>query len=332
MPRTSKVNLQCIKNLQPSKKKGSEPVLPPLELPESDPEDVEYCPEETGTGIDEEMIDFSGLFIIDEGMDEMDSQSDIDEDGEAEIQDDAQLLKIVTVLQDDQVAAQHEEKERMGGRKRKKHYTGNSLRSEQHHAANRRKLTQDPTHQFIERNEEQASLVTDSIGNDAEAIDEIQITSESDAPNADLESSQPLERDEADKMLQDMLHDLKDNAPMPVSDHALESLSWQDFPELRHAKVALSFKSKDSKLDVVFRSHITAMVATVNFYLDVELSYTWWEASILAAKAAGKSRKFAKNIREWLHTYLCHSKLPMHRYGCYHSSILQDEDLQEALQ
>ncbi|KIJ50611.1 hypothetical protein M422DRAFT_44342 [Sphaerobolus stellatus SS14] len=145
------------------------------------------------------MIDFSGLFIVDEGMDEMDSQSDIDcsedeidEDGEAEIQDDAQLLKFVTVLQDAQVAAQLEEKERMGGRKRKKHYTGNSLRSEQRHAANRRKLAQDPTHQFIsqffplkkdstrsipsvstERNEEQVSLVTDSIENDAEAIDEI---------------------------------------------------------------------------------------------------------------------------------------------------------------
>jgi hypothetical protein len=129
-----------------------------------------------------------------------------------------------------------------------------------------------------------------------------------------------------------MLCHLTDNAPMSVSDKALNSLSWKDFPKLHQARACLTVKNKDKTLDIVFHSRITAMVATLNFYLDVELSYTWREASVLAAKAAGRSAKFARNIREWLHTYLCHQKLPMHRYGRYHSSILEDEDFQESIQ
>ena len=93
-----------------------------------------------------------------------------------------------------------------------------------------------------------------------------------------------------------MLCDLTDNAPMLVSDSALNSLSWNDFPKLHRARDCLSVKSKDKTLDIVFCSCITAMVATLNFYLDVELSFTWWEASVLAAKAAGQSAKFAQNI------------------------------------
>jgi hypothetical protein len=34
-----------------------------------------------------------------------------------------------------------------------------------------------------------------------------------------------------------------------------------------------------------FQGRITAMVATLNFYLDPELSYSWQESSVLAAKA-----------------------------------------------
>jgi len=85
-------------------------------------------------------------------------------------------------------------------------------------------------------------------------------------------------------------------------------------------------KAKDKKLDVFFRSRITAMVATLNFYLDPELSYSWQESSVLTAKAMGRGVKHAQNIRKWIKNFLHSEKLPLHRYGTYHSSILEDED------
>ena len=70
-------------------------------------------------------------------------------------------------------------------------------------------------------------------------------------------------------------------------DQTLDHMNYRDFPTLRRAKAALTVKVKDKKLDVVFRSCITAMVGTCNLYLDPELSYTWWEASLVVAKSQG---------------------------------------------
>jgi hypothetical protein len=68
------------------------------------------------------------------------------------------------------------------------------------------------------------------------------------------------------------------------------------------------------------------MMATLNFYLDAELSYSWWKFSILAAKAMGCGIKHAQNLRKWIKNYLHSEKLSLHRCGTYHSSILDDED------
>jgi len=95
---------------------------------------------------------------------------------------------------------------------------------------------------------------------------------------------------------------------------------------------SLAVKSKDSKLDVIFRSRIVAMVGTLNLYLDPQLTFTWQQASVLVAKSNGKSAKFARIICEWLHTYLRHNTLPMHCYSRYHLSILKDEDISQAIQ
>lgn len=70
----------------------------------------------------------------------------------------------------------------------------------------------------------------------------------------------------------------------------------QDFPALCRTQAKLSVKAKDKKLDVFFRGHITAMVATLNFYLDPELSYSWQESSVLAEKALGHGVKHAQNL------------------------------------
>lgn len=74
------------------------------------------------------------------------------------------------------------------------------------------------------------------------------------------------------------------------------------------------------------------MVATLNLYLDAELSYLWRESSILAAKAMGHGVKHARNLQKWIKAYLHSEKLPLHHYGTYRSSILDDEDFQRDIQ
>jgi len=74
------------------------------------------------------------------------------------------------------------------------------------------------------------------------------------------------------------------------------------------------------------------MLATLNFYLDPELSYSWRESSLLAAKALEHGVKYARNLRKWIKDYLHSEKLPLHRYGTYHSSILEDEDFRRDIQ
>ena len=105
-----------------------------------------------------------------------------------------------------------------------------------------------------------------------------------------------------------------DDSPETTTDEILNALSHKDFPALRRARAKLTVKAKDKKLDIFFRSHITAMVATLNLYLDAELSYSWRESSILAAKAAGHGVMHARNLWKWIKTYLHSEKLPLHRY------------------
>jgi len=74
------------------------------------------------------------------------------------------------------------------------------------------------------------------------------------------------------------------------------------------------------------------MAGTLNLYLDPMLSYSWRECSLLAAKTAGHGVYHARNIRTWIRQYLTTQKLPLHRYGKFHSSILKDEDLAQDIQ
>ena len=74
------------------------------------------------------------------------------------------------------------------------------------------------------------------------------------------------------------------------------------------------------------------MAGTLNLYLDPMLSYSWHECSLLAAKAAGHRVYHARNIWTWIRRYLATQKLLLHRYGRFHSSILEDEDLAQDIQ
>ncbi|KAJ7165213.1 hypothetical protein C8R46DRAFT_836022, partial [Mycena filopes] len=57
----------------------------------------------------------------------------------------------------------------------------------------------------------------------------------------------------------------------------------------------------------------------------------WREASMIVSKSQGHGPYRARSIRRWIHSFLAHKKLPLHRYGQYHSSILNDEDFSDSI-
>lgn len=123
-----------------------------------------------------------------------------------------------------------------------------------------------------------------------------------------------------------------DSSQPSMSDTELNAMSHKDFPELRRARAKLTVKAKDQKIDVIFRARIAAMAGTLNLYLDPELSYTWRQASLIAAKSHGKGINNARNIRTWIHSFLHRGKYPFHHYGRSSTSILHDEDLAQEIQ
>lgn len=170
---------------------------------------------------------------------------------------------------------------------------------------------------------------------ESEANEESQSESRSETT---FTTSGPEITSEQHARVQQLLDDLQegrkphDDSEQTQMDQTLDRMNYQDFPALRRAKAALTVKAKDKKLDVVFRSRITAMVGTLNLYLDPELSYTWREASLVVAKSQGSGIYRARRIRTWIHKYLHTGNLPMHFYGRYHSSILEDEDFAQGIQ
>ncbi|KAF7361462.1 RNF220 domain-containing protein [Mycena sanguinolenta] len=136
------------------------------------------------------------------------------------------------------------------------------------------------------------------------------------------------------EMLQDLCADKtpKDDSLATASDLALDQLHYKDFPALRRARALLEIKSKDKKLDVFFRGRITAMLGTLNLYLDPELSYTWRQASLVVSRSQGHGINHARNIRTWLHAFLSKGVLPMHRLGAFRATVLDDEDFSLPIQ
>ncbi len=126
--------------------------------------------------------------------------------------------------------------------------------------------------------------------------------------------------------------DFDDPSPEQETDRILDRFTYKDFPVLRRARASLSIKAKDKKLDVVFRAWINGMAGVLNLYLDPELSYSWRRASMIVSKSLGHAAYHARSLRSWIHQYLATKKLPVHRYGQTHSSILDDEDFSQSIQ
>jgi len=51
-----------------------------------------------------------------------------------------------------------------------------------------------------------------------------------------------------------------------------------------------------------------------------------------SAKVAGHGVYHARNLRTWIRQFLATGNLPLHRYGTFHSSILEDEDFAQEIQ
>ena len=137
---------------------------------------------------------------------------------------------------------------------------------------------------------------------------------------------------DATQKIQGLLQNLRDESQPNATDRALGHLNWRDFPALRQAQSSLTVTSKEKTLDVLFRSRLTAMVGTLNLYLDPELSFSWRKASLLAARASGKGDRQARTVRSWIHWFLASGELPVHQYGQRTSSVLEDEDVSQAIQ
>jgi hypothetical protein len=117
-----------------------------------------------------------------------------------------------------------------------------------------------------------------------------------------------------------------------LTERALNQLNYKNFPTLCRALAKLTVKSKDKKIDVFLRTRITAMAGTLNLYLDPELTYSWKQASLVVSKSQGHGIYHAQNIRQWIHRFINHGKLPLHRYKGTHSRILEDEDIAMEIQ
>jgi hypothetical protein len=135
-----------------------------------------------------------------------------------------------------------------------------------------------------EESEDETMRDAEGSGGDGTAV-----AQESDGSIASSEQS------DAEQMIEQLRNGIRphDDGVETMSDAELNKLSYLDFEGLRKACAKLKVLSKDKKLDIVFRARITAMVGTINLYMDSELSYTWREASLIVAKSQGQGPNHA---------------------------------------
>lgn len=94
--------------------------------------------------------------------------------------------------------------------------------------------------------------------------------------------------DEEMSKVAELLDDLQDNSEETAADQSLGTLDWKDFPALRRACAKLSVESKNKNIDVFFWSHLTSILGILNLCLNPLLSFSWRQASLIAAKVAGR--------------------------------------------
>ncbi|PSS02210.1 hypothetical protein PHLCEN_2v4066 [Hermanssonia centrifuga] len=305
-------------------------------------------------------VDMPSLEPWKDGMDsDSDIESEMKEEEEVSYPEDyAEFLRIA------QATLAERERAWMAEYHRPKHYTGNLDRSERRHKANRNRLAveganfisdyfQPVSRGHYDTNASETELPDsgDGVGIYDRALSSentpkspvlLSITSLPVLPlPSELVSPPPVlpspgfqvvagpTTSEQHRKLQELLKASETDISGFSESQAnweLNQYSYLQFPMLHQAQKQLTVKIKDKTLNVVYRTRITAMVATLNFYLDHDLCYSWRRASVLASKASSRSEKYARTIRSWIHQYLRSRQLPLHGYGHGRSSILDDKD------
>ena len=135
------------------------------------------------------------------------------------------------------------------------------------------------------------------------------------------------------KAILDALHSGRDPThimPNTPFDRALDL--WKDHEKLGQAHVSLAAKSKDPCIDIFLWTRLTGMLGVLNLYLDPVLHHTWTEASLIVARIQGSGEKRARNLCQWILEFVQVRELPSHRYGTACWSLLEHEDIKEAIQ
>ena len=115
-----------------------------------------------------------------------------------------------------------------------------------------------------------------------------------------------------------------------AADKPLEG--WKDREALAKALPKLVEKARDLRLDLVLRARLTGMIGVLNLYLDSKLKSSWADASVIVAKIEGRGVNRARNLREWILSFVRSGELPVRHLGQSRWNILDDEDLSQSLQ
>ncbi|KIJ40855.1 hypothetical protein M422DRAFT_256016, partial [Sphaerobolus stellatus SS14] len=149
MPRKTKAQLQREESLRKARStlQASESLQIPTETSQTVTEDSDNI---SGGGevaaAEDDVPEFMFDFVVGSD-DEEEIGDDMRMDGE--IASEGELELFIRTLQDAQNAAQAEERLKNAGRKHQRFYSGNSIRSQQRHAANRRQLEEEGKTTFI---------------------------------------------------------------------------------------------------------------------------------------------------------------------------------------
>jgi hypothetical protein len=125
-------------------------------------------------------------------------------------------------------------------------------------------------------------------------------------------------------------HALVDESPPTSADSALDLLC--NHAALLKALERLRLQSQDKTLDVIFWACISAMVGVLNLFLDLDLQYTWREASMIVTKAQGHGTMHVCSIWTWVLNSVQEGRLPFHLYGYTCQTVLEDKDVLQQIQ
>ena len=132
-------------------------------------------------------------------------------------------------------------------------------------------------------------------------------------------------------MLKDLHHrnDPNDCSHLQPADSALEIL--QDHVALQTAQEELRDMAKEKKRGNFTHSHILAMEAILNVFLDEDLQFTWKMASVIVAKSQECGTTRAQMIRVWVINFVHTRDLPLHQVSWKHATVLGDKELSQAI-